>query len=725
MVLPRIAVAAVVLATVLSPLFVSAPASAAVATSKIWEKPTATIRESSPLVANLDGQNDVLVGTHNGDLQAFRPDGSNVAGWPRNLGHGIDSSPSAADVDNNGTPEIFVGSGRADARAGRLWSLNSDGSTRWNFFPSDNDFPNLAMFSSPAIGDVNGDGTADVSGFSLGLLGWSFNINGAMNQGWPYYQDDTVFSSPALFDADNDGKTDYIVGGDSTAGPPIDHQGGFVRALRGDGSLIWAYPVDEMVRSSPVVGDIDGDNQPEIIVGTGDYWQREDKANDSTKLFVLNRNGTLKWSRDLGAQTMASPALADVDGNGVLDVAIGTWGGSNPGKVWVYNGAGNTLPNWNGRDSGGGIVLGQISTADFDADGKQDLLVPTGGGVYAYSGATGTKLFGLNEGIAAYQNSPYIGDLDNNGKLDIVIAGSKPDSSGIVTRFELPPSSVLGANGWHQFRKDARHTASSINAPLATDLCANGPGQGYWSVASDGGVFAFCGAGFHGSMGGQRLAAPVIAIAPTASKAGYWEVAADGGVFSFGDAKFFGSAGNLKLASPIAGMTPTPSGNGYWLVGADGGVFAYGDAGFFGSMGGKPLNKPITGITATPTGNGYWMVASDGGIFAFGDAKFFGSMGGKALNQPITGISRTDSGNGYWFVASDGGIFSFGDAPFRGSTGGVKLNQPIVGMARSGSGNGYRLVARDGGIFSYNAAFLGSTGGIKLNQPIVGMATAN
>ncbi|HWE55932.1 MAG TPA: hypothetical protein VG435_10485, partial [Acidimicrobiales bacterium] len=43
---------------------------------------------------------------------------------------------------------------------------------------------------------------------------------------------------------------------------------------------------------------------------------------------------------------------------------------------------------------------------------------------------------------------------------------------------------------------------------------------------------------------------------------GYWTVASDGGIFAF-DAPFYGSTGNTKLAQPIVGMTPTPDGHGY------------------------------------------------------------------------------------------------------------------------------------------------------------------
>ncbi|HEX7168042.1 MAG TPA: S8 family serine peptidase [Acidimicrobiales bacterium] len=271
--------------------------------------------------------------------------------------------------------------------------------------------------------------------------------------------------------------------------------------------------------------------------------------------------------------------------------------------------------------------------------------------------------------------------------------------------------------------------ANAVRAASAGSKPAPAERLGYWMVASDGGLFSFGDAPFHGSAGGTRINSPIVGMARTPTGRGYWMAAADGGVFAYGDATFYGSAGSLPLKAPIVGIAPFPNGRGYWLVASDGGIFTYQHADepsrFYGSTGAMPLNKPIVGMAGTRTGDGYWLVASDGGIFSFGDAFFHGSTGAMPLNKPIVAISRTPTGAGYWMVATDGGIFSFGDAAFHGSTGAMPLNKPIVGMVPTCFGRGYWLVASDGGIFSFGAApFLGSTGGTPLNKPIVGITLA-
>jgi hypothetical protein len=77
---------------------------------------------------------------------------------------------------------------------------------------------------------------------------------------------------------------------------------------------------------------------------------------------------------------------------------------------------------------------------------------------------------------------------------------------------------------------------------------------------------------------------------------GYWLVASDGGIFAFGAAGFYGSTGGTHLNKPIVGIDVSPDGKGYWLVASDGGIFAFGDATFDGSTGGTHLNEPIVGM---------------------------------------------------------------------------------------------------------------------------------
>ena len=251
------------------------------------------------------------------------------------------------------------------------------------------------------------------------------------------------------------------------------------------------------------------------------------------------------------------------------------------------------------------------------------------------------------------------------------------------------------------------------------------PRPGYWTVASDGGVFSFGGAPFEGSLGRVHLVKPIVSMAATRDGGGYWLVGSDGGIFAFGDAAFAGSMGGRPLAKPVVGMAAGPQGAGYWEVASDGGIFSFGRAPFSGSMGGRALAKPIVGMAATPDGGGYWLVGSDGGIFAFGGARFFGSMGGRALAKPIVGMAATPDGGGYWLVASDGGIFAFGDARFLGSTGGLRLARPVVSMADTGDGGGYWLVGSDGGIFAFgDASFEGSVATARLSAPMTGIAGA-
>ena len=222
----------------------------------------------------------------------------------------------------------------------------------------------------------------------------------------------------------------------------------------------------------------------------------------------------------------------------------------------------------------------------------------------------------------------------------------------------------------------------------------------------------------------MQLNKPVVGMAATPDGNGYWLVASDGGVFAYGDAGFYGSTGCITLNKPIIGMIPTLDGGGYWLIASDGGVFAFGDATFYGSAGGDNLAYPVTAAarassaaatgwstptvrsstTATPRYEGQPPFAP-GGYRITGMAPTQSSqrlLVGQRQRQRgrlrrrralrlhdrhdperarSSGWPPTATATGYWLQGADGGIFTFGDAEFYGSMGGHPLNAPMVGIA--------------------------------------------
>jgi len=77
-------------------------------------------------------------------------------------------------------------------------------------------------------------------------------------------------------------------------------------------------------------------------------------------------------------------------------------------------------------------------------------------------------------------------------------------------------------------------------------------------------------------------------------------VATDGGIFAYGDATFHGSTGDVALAQPIVGMAIGGDGSGYWLSAADGGIFAF-DAPYYGSLPSQGVSvTDVAGISTLP-----------------------------------------------------------------------------------------------------------------------------
>jgi len=702
------------------------------------------IAESSPIVANLDGApDDVVVGDRRGYVYAYNLNtGAPVPGWPTTDGSGpIDSTPSVS--AGGGLSDVYIGSGNdADPTVGGYQSFAADGHLNW-FSPvvnppSDN-VPATAVIAGLTVTSLQGGGS-DVYAGSAGQVAYALGAGGGTPlTGWPYFTSDSTHSTAATADLYGTGQHQIIDGGDQTAGIGRGRTytaGGHLRILSGTGNLICSASTNQVIDSSPAVGGFLPGGATGIVTGTGYEPGFQDGASDTDTVKAYNNRCQQQWSDKLDGSTQSSPALADILGNGHLQVVEASGiSPSSEGTLWLLDAATGAVL-WHVTLTKQ-VIDGSVVTADLFGSGHQDIIVPTVGGTYIYDGVNGNQVAYLDTSLGL-QNAPLITAGTHGGVpgVQITLAGYNGAEGrlgvGEIEQFFIPttsggdPTTAAAPGSWPMFHHDPQLSGNAGGTtPRGSVPPCDVPaaaGTGYNLAASDGGVFSFGGTPFCGSTGNLHLNAPVVATAMAPQVGGYWEVASDGGIFAYGQAGFYGSMGGRPLDQPIVGMAATPDGRGYWLVAADGGIFAFGDAQFHGSMGGQPLNQPIVGISSSTDGNGYRLVAADGGIFSFGDAPYFGSMGGQPLNQPIVGTVNDVNTGGYWEVAADGGVFAFGGAPFYGSTGNLLLNAPIVGMAETADGSGYRFVASDGGVFSFGAPFDGSMGGVPLNRPIVGMA---
>ena len=307
-------------------------------------------------------------------------------------------------------------------------------------------------------------------------------------------------------------------------------------------------------------------------------------------------------------------------------------------------------------------------------------------------------------------NTPKVCSVASNG-LTVTFVGFGTCS--------LTPSVAQGANYFGA-------TGSPQSFPVQE------ASHGYWLVGSDGGIFSFGTAAFHGSMGSTPLQRPVVAITPTLTGNGYWLVASDGGIFSFGDSTYYGSLPALgfhpsgsglpqSLNAPIVGMVPSFTGHGYFMVASDGGVFAFGDAKFEGSCPGiGGCAGAAVAVMPDHSGNGYWLVTTTGAVYAFGDASYYGAPTPSSV--PVVDAVATRDGNGYWLLFANGVVDNFGDATnFGAPVGYVNDFNQATTIFPTADDQGYWVASARGDVFSYgDSPFLGSMAAAGLNGEIIG-----
>jgi len=435
------------------------------------------IAESSPIVATLDPAGPaVVVADRSGYLYAYHlAGGSPVMGWPvYDGGAGIDSTPSVATLGGSNLDSVFVGAGDSQTPAiGAYLAFNPNGQPLWRTMatnPVGDPRPAYAVPASLTVADLQG--STDVFAGSVGQDAFALDASsGSVLPGWPFFTADSTFSTAATADLYGDGQQELVVGGASTEGLAMGQaysSGGHVRVIGPDGSLMYDYDTTQEVDSSPAIGGFLAGGAVGIAVGTGSYYKG---ASDTDVVKAFTSRLVPVWSEALDGLTSSSPALADVEGDGQLEVVEGTDTGTS-GSVWVLDGA-TGAPLWHSGLVG--RVIGSVVAADLTGAGYKDLLVPTIHGVEVLDGRSGAEVTVLGPQLG-FQNAPLVTD-DPNGTVGVTIAGYNGNNEGVIQHYEIPASNgalAVGTGSWPMFHHDPALSGAASVVPATGTVSATG-----------------------------------------------------------------------------------------------------------------------------------------------------------------------------------------------------------------------------------------------------------
>ena len=307
-----------------------------------WPRSSANYVAAVPTLLDIDGDgiDEIFVGEEDFHLHGYRSDGTVLSGFPTlpfsiNGGQFV-TTPLAADIDSDGRPELITTSG--NSAGGVMFAVHHDG-TQVSGFPVTSSAPIILI----GIGDVDGDG-------QLEIVGITYENTSVTSQVIVEYRPDGTVKRTiplnsgraeggALADMNQDGIPEIVI---TTADANNNRS---VHVVNGIGTPLSGWPVQltkltNDYGSGPVVGDVDGDGMPEVVIVAHGALQ------------VLKHDGTYasgfpKKIDDLsGNASVITPVIADVDNDGRNEIVVTSdfWNGI-PGfynKVWVYGLGGST-----------------------------------------------------------------------------------------------------------------------------------------------------------------------------------------------------------------------------------------------------------------------------------------------------------------------------------------------------------------------------------------------
>ena len=362
---------------------------------KLWSRKAAGPLLAAPLVLDADGDGapDVVqIGPWGMDRGLACFDGrSGLQRWAQPLGVAPNRAPGVGDVDGDGKPDLVVFGMRPRQEGYRVMALRTaDGQTAREGPLGDSD-----SYATPAVLDLNGDGAQDVvfqrwSGHDLhatdGKTGATLWHHGTGTPG---------MGGVTAGDVDGDGTPELVAA----------FLDGFVHAVRWDGSLLWKAAIDpEGSRAPATVADLDGDGAGDVLVVSrrGTLW------------VIDGKTGAVRWTAEGGGEGLGRPVV-------VRDEKLGTRVAAAQGEsgVGVYGADGTPQV----RVLEGRTVMAAPAVADLDGDGTIEMAVATWDGeLVVVDFATGARLWGMRLGDKGAESEPAVADLDGDGVKDVLVA---------------------------------------------------------------------------------------------------------------------------------------------------------------------------------------------------------------------------------------------------------------------------------------------------------------
>ncbi len=458
---------------------------------------------SSPVVGDVsgDGAPEIVVGSNSGKVLVYSTGGALLRSWYADPAPTtVLSSPALSDLNGDGKLDIVVAMMPVNdaAATSTVAAFTGDGFKLWGRKTCGTPRTGLCnAFASPAIGDIDGDGAPDVvigtqDSFVYALRG----SNGSNLAGWPFFLYDTTWSSATIADLDGDGLVEVVIAADLDISTCNDNPavqpcqfGSILRIMNGNGTERARRNIPgEVTFSSPAVGDINGDGRPEIVIGSGLYFLSQGYSDiPSRRVWALDTNLNVVggWPVQLGGRSMASPALADVDGNGTSEIATM----AEDGRVTVLNGNGSVRWSQCNRDPGkpcDRADFGMNSSpviADVDGDGKQEVIADSEDTLRVFDAATGTVewsqlLWQPNRPTFANAASPAVASV--GGKARVYVHGLV-DADGNGARSNGDADSLwsfssptdLGPSAWPMFRQGPQRLGTALR-PVPIEQTLNG-----------------------------------------------------------------------------------------------------------------------------------------------------------------------------------------------------------------------------------------------------------